>query len=86
LYGIIEQEEVGCNCTKRRAQCVTGIRDREDRKGTGAMEEGRDGEEANGENSEDGGNSNSSSRCNGSDIISFQFMQKVYMRACCRKK
>jgi hypothetical protein len=50
------------------------------------MEEGRDGEEANGENSEDGGNSNSSSRCNGSDIISFQFMQKVYMRACCRKK
>jgi hypothetical protein len=29
LYGIIEQEEVGCHCTKRRAQCVTGIRDRE---------------------------------------------------------
>jgi hypothetical protein len=44
------------------------------------MEEGRDGEEANGENSVDGGNSNSSSRCNGSDIISFKFMQKVYMR------
>ncbi|XP_051223680.1 aquaporin NIP1-2 [Lolium perenne] len=41
------------------------------------MEEGRDAEEANGENSEDGGNSNSSSRCNGSDIISFQFMQKI---------
>ncbi|KAM0877434.1 hypothetical protein ACQ4PT_035493 [Festuca glaucescens] len=41
------------------------------------MEEGRDGEEANCENLEDGGNSHRSSRCNGNDIISFQFMQKI---------
>uniref|UniRef100_A0ACD5VV21 Uncharacterized protein n=1 Tax=Avena sativa TaxID=4498 RepID=A0ACD5VV21_AVESA len=42
------------------------------------MEEGRGGDEAKFENSEEEGNPNSSSRrCNGDGMISFQFMQKI---------
>jgi hypothetical protein len=32
------------------------------------------------ENSEDGGNTDNSSRCNGNSMISFQFMQKVWLQ------
>jgi aquaporin NIP len=48
--------------------------------GTGAMEEGRDaGRQAGDESSEDGGGG--SDRCSsGSDMISVQFMQKVWSR------
>jgi hypothetical protein len=50
---------------------------REDGAAAGAMEEGQDSKEVKCENSEDG--SNTSRRCQGNDMISVQFMQKVRM-------
>ncbi|KAF7028612.1 hypothetical protein CFC21_040503 [Triticum aestivum] len=41
------------------------------------MEEGRDEKEATSENSEDRGNTSDSSRCDGSGLMSVQFMQKI---------
>uniref|UniRef100_A0A0D3EKT9 Aquaporin n=1 Tax=Oryza barthii TaxID=65489 RepID=A0A0D3EKT9_9ORYZ len=48
---------------------------REDGAAAGAMEEGQDSKEVKCENSEDG--SNTSRRCQGNDMISVQFMQKI---------
>ncbi|KAF0915918.1 hypothetical protein E2562_000561 [Oryza meyeriana var. granulata] len=51
---------------------------REDGAAAGAMEEGQqDRKEVKCENSEDGSNDRSSSRCHSNDVISVQFMQKI---------
>ncbi|KAF7021756.1 hypothetical protein CFC21_034651 [Triticum aestivum] len=46
------------------------------------MEEGQDVKEATSKNSEDWGSTNNNSRCDGGDMISVQFMQKVYTPIC----